>query len=53
MQKKNFGLGVKLEIAEGLEKTIKFFVVATQPNLSGFEFCGKIKIFMETPFVLL
>lgn len=36
-QKKN-GLGMKLEIAEGLETTTKFFVVSTNLNPSGFEF---------------
>lgn len=40
--KKN-GLRLKLEIAEGLEITIMFSVVSTQPNLSGFKFYSKIK----------
>lgn len=35
--------GLKLEIAERLQTTIKFSIVSTQPNLSGFKFYSKIK----------
>lgn len=42
-KKKKKGLRLKLEIAEGLETTIKFSVVSIQPNLSGFKFYSKIK----------